>query len=367
MKISLLINILLFIGAAQGFLLVISLVSISRGNKKANRILASLLFIYSVIIFFHSLGEFQQAGVQTGGGRESHVIMFLIGPLFLYYTKALTNRTFTFRLKDLLHLLPCAGAFALNIFYPEEPYNYTQPAVIDQIVKWSLIIQGTIYLVITINILRKHASAVKDSFSSIDRINLSWLRFLTAANAIVWPIAFIVELYKSDSRDWNIIWLLVSILIYLIGYKAIKQPVIFSGEFIEADLDDKEEKKKYGKSSLSVEQADSIYLKLQQYMSEAKPYLEGNLTLPLLAKQLSVSVHHLSRIINERKGENFFEFINKYRVEEAKKMLKDPQKQNITIASIGLESGFNSLSSFNSVFKKNTNMTPSQYQKTGNN
>jgi AraC-like DNA-binding protein len=97
-------------------------------------------------------------------------------------------------------------------------------------------------------------------------------------------------------------------------------------------------------------------------MESSKPYVNPTLTLPALSKQMNVSPNHLSQVINEKMGRNFFEFINYYRVEEAKALLKSPGKQHLTLAAIGFESGFNSVSSFNSIFKKVTSRTPSQYR-----
>jgi AraC-like DNA-binding protein len=151
-------------------------------------------------------------------------------------------------------------------------------------------------------------------------------------------------------------------MIYLIGYMGLKQPEIFAGHLIEGASDSPEDKKKYKKSALTEDIAKKYQMKLQVYMQNQKPHLNSNITLPQLAQNLSISVHHLSQVINDKMNQNFFEFINQFRVEEAKKMLTDPQNNNLTIAAIGYESGFNSNSSFNSVFKKATGKTPSQYR-----
>ena len=98
-------------------------------------------------------------------------------------------------------------------------------------------------------------------------------------------------------------------------------------------------------------------------MESDKPYLDGDLTLAALADQLSISRHHLSQIINERLGLNFFEVVNRHRVEEAKRMLLDEAYQHLNIASIGFEAGFNSISALNAAFRKHAGMTPSQYRK----
>jgi len=96
-------------------------------------------------------------------------------------------------------------------------------------------------------------------------------------------------------------------------------------------------------------------------METEKPYLEPKLTLSSLADELEISANHLSQVINQYEEKNFFDFVNSYRVEEYKERATDPAYQNFSILAIALDSGFNSKSSFNQVFKKFTGKTPSQY------
>jgi AraC-like DNA-binding protein len=98
-------------------------------------------------------------------------------------------------------------------------------------------------------------------------------------------------------------------------------------------------------------------------MQSAKPYLEPELTLDELATQLSVKPKMLSQTINELLRQNFFEFINHYRIEEAKRLLTNPKDKKITVLEVMYEVGFNSKSSFNTIFKKNTGLTPSEFKK----
>ena len=97
-------------------------------------------------------------------------------------------------------------------------------------------------------------------------------------------------------------------------------------------------------------------------MNKNKPYLNSSITLNNLADLCNVTSHHLSQIINDRFEKNFFDFINCYRIEEAKLNLSDPEKANLTILAISNEVGFNSKSAFNTAFKKHTNTTPSQFR-----
>ena len=97
-------------------------------------------------------------------------------------------------------------------------------------------------------------------------------------------------------------------------------------------------------------------------MDKEKPYLNSTITLNDLSEKLAVSSHNLSEVINTRLQQSFFDFINTYRVEEVKKALTDPAKSHYTLLSIALDCGFNSKTSFNTVFKKHTRLTPSQYK-----
>ena len=103
--------------------------------------------------------------------------------------------------------------------------------------------------------------------------------------------------------------------------------------------------------------------RLLNYMQEKKPYLDAELTLSSLAKDLSISRSQLSALINEGMGDNFYDFINKYRVEEVKRLMVDPQVKNYNLLGIALEAGFKSKSTFNLIFKRFTGLTPTEYRK----
>ena len=75
-----------------------------------------------------------------------------------------------------------------------------------------------------------------------------------------------------------------------------------------------------------------------------------------------MSIHLLSQVINEQLGVNFFNFVNQYRVEEFKERLADPSNRNFSLLGIAFDSGFNSKSTFNRIFRNTTGLTPSRYR-----
>jgi ligand-binding sensor domain-containing protein/AraC-like DNA-binding protein len=123
------------------------------------------------------------------------------------------------------------------------------------------------------------------------------------------------------------------------------------------------QKIKYGTSSIDGERMDEACEALRALMEEEKVFLDPDLTLKKLAQRLAIHYNHLSRIINERYGESFNNYINRHRIEEAKKRLADPAFADKNILEIMLETGFYSKSTFNTAFRKFTGSSPSDYRK----
>ena len=119
--------------------------------------------------------------------------------------------------------------------------------------------------------------------------------------------------------------------------------------------------KKYQRSGLKNEDVADLVNKIRKYMVIKKPYLDRDLTIYNLSDQLRISRHTLSEVINEHMGMNFYNLVNEYRVKEVKQRMKDEDYRQLTILGIAYDSGFNSKSSFNTIFKEKTGLTPSQY------
>jgi AraC-like DNA-binding protein len=358
-----LLNILLFIGGAQGLLLSTALFSLRRGNVKANRILGVLLLFFSILILSHGAGHlYAQQDHSNKHQWLVHASFFIVAPILYFYSRALTQYDFRFRLKDALHFVPLFGAFISVLMLEDNSRHGESHLLVGNVLLALISLQMLAYVLRMLIILQTYTKTIQETYSSLEKINLHWLRFFVISQTVIWPIAFVIDIHKLGTGEMDFMWLLVSIFMYLIGYFGILQPEIFSGEFQQEQLSVQSGKKKYEKSALSPEQAEAILQRLQAFMQSSKPYVVPSLTLPALSKQLNISPHHLSQIINENLHKNFFEYINRFRVEEAKRLLKDPKNKHLTLSSIGLEAGFNSISSFNSIFKKVTSLTPSQYR-----
>ena len=121
--------------------------------------------------------------------------------------------------------------------------------------------------------------------------------------------------------------------------------------------------KKYERSGLKKNEALNILKVLIDYMKENKPYLKSDLTISNLSKEIYIPKHYISQVINEKLNKNFNTFINEYRVKEFKQRLVNPTNAHFTIIALAFESGFNSKTSFNMIFKKIEKVTPSEFRK----
>jgi AraC-like DNA-binding protein len=166
-------------------------------------------------------------------------------------------------------------------------------------------------------------------------------------------LILIVKLFYRDDTGDHLFAAYITISIYLISFQVIRQ----SGFFKQPSLIDQQ---KYKSSSLSRDDQSEILKRLKERMETEKPFLQTSFSLPDLAAQLKISTHQLSQVINDGLGKSFFEMTAEYRIEEAKRLLKE--KMNIKVEEIAEQVGYNSKSSFNTAFKKIVGVTPSEWR-----
>ncbi len=366
-------TILLLFAAAQGLFLVPVLFTQQRGNRRANRLLALLIMLFSLRL------------IETVGYWTKYLLVwphfmlataafpFLFGALLYFYARGLTAEDFHFRKWELLHFLPFVlHAGWLTSFYRlsseiklrilQQYIGVENPKFTSWFYFIFFLIQ-TLHMVfyagLTLRLLQQHSRPAKNGV--LEQISLRWLRNLTIgfSSFVLFTLLYVLwlQLGFPYSRTVDALVLIaMASQIYLIGYMTLRQPEIFSGALAIKNSP------KYEKSTLTPGRAETYLNKLLQLMETEKLFTNSDLKLQELADKLNISPHHLSQIINERRGQNFFDFLNQYRIAEAKKYLIDPEKQNYTILSIALEVGFNNKASFNTAFKKHTGMTPSQFR-----
>jgi len=185
---------------------------------------------------------------------------------------------------------------------------------------------------------------------------------------------FLLFIYYPNGHQFRYGFISLSLFVFWVAYNTPAfQPAVANFRYSSADLQSHEQTSmehavyhqnlKYLNSNLKDEDAQAISTKLQDLMRSAKPYLNPDLTINRLADILQCSRHHLSQVLNDKLHQSYNDYVNALRMEEARRMLLEPQYLEHKIASIAYESGFNSLSTFNEVFKKKVGKTPTEYRK----
>lgn len=225
-------------------------------------------------------------------------------------------------------------------------------------------LQTTIYMVVCFILILNYRKEIKHYFSSIEKLNLTWMLYVVGAFFIMWMIdliSFILSYMRMIGGTEEMYFAFFSILInfvfaVLIFYKALLHPEIFTG------ILKVESAPKYEQSKLSEEKKAEYLSRLERYFSQQKPFLNPSLTISDVASDLQISSKYISQIINESLHKNFYDFINSYRIEESKRLLLEDLKSDKTVLEILYDSGFNSKSAFNTAFKKHTGTTPTTYR-----
>ena len=245
----------------------------------------------------------------------------------------------------------------LVVEYPDIYYN-DDPLRLRKIVNELVMLQLTVYLVVSIIFISKSFRSLGISFFASGKKPLSWLRnFIFLMLAILITLVVVKSLFEADIGDY-LIGSLISLVIYATSFNVIRASDFFR-ENVPEQL---QQRKKYEKSALQEENKTIILERLKEIMEGDKEFRNPLISLPLISRKLNTPVHHISQVVNEKLDQSFFEMIASYRIEEAKKLLMDSGQERLTIEDIADEVGYNSKSAFNRSFKKQTGMTPSEFR-----
>jgi AraC-like DNA-binding protein len=397
----------LLLGVSHGAYLSYVLFKSNSRKNNANLVLSTFVLIFSLLLAFIFIDvlELTKQLPYIIGLNES--LTFLLGPLLYIYVVRLTSPCyqpinywhffpFVVATFGLLPFLMESNEFKLGFLYDLEPQSEKAEQYISLYeVKYNIIAIGLsyTYLLFVLFRLYKYKQLIKDNFSQIEKINLKWLSSITITLVILVFVWCLDEAIKYNAmlcieegvgvlcqQPWftserNIFFVEIGIVlcIYFMSLYGIKQPEVFHNKIIKTrqvgnnevkgkttDLLDKSADK-YKNSSLDLDLSLSVFDELRKLLDSSSSYLEPDFSLNQLSEQTGISKHHLSQAINQCAKQNFFDFINNLRIEQAKHLLKNNHQMNVL--DVSLAAGFNSRSSFYNAFKKYTLMTPTQYRK----
>ncbi len=299
----------------------------------------------------------------------------IVGPSTYLYARACTEEHFRLSRKIFWHFLPLLVHLITHyeFFLLDTPVrlaiqqNLYATGQLYEDFYWLIfkVFYTVIYFAFTAQIIYNYRRHLDDVASSIDKKYHRWLWFFSSSLLV--PILVFSFFVIRDARASSLNWFTFSIFIYLFSVyiAALFTPEIFHAfphQTTAPPVLEEPEKKKYTASKLQDEKKEALVDKLIRYIQSHSPYREQELTLAGLSDQVDIPVNYLSQIINESMNCTFLDFINQYRVEEAKVRLRDKDYAHYTIEAIAYEVGFNSKSAFYAAFKKFTNTTPSAFR-----
>ena len=329
------------LGVIHGLFLSIFLWIYTKGNTLSNKLLSLLLIVLSFrvgkSVFLEFAEQLDIKLVFTGLGT-----IMAIGPLFYLFAQSCVQKAKPFNNLNLTHFIPAVAGVCFGLWLTE-PDLETLPMWVFVTLFLIYYLHFIIYLVISLHYTRKHRSELNQDVYKL-------LCLLFYALLAIW-VAYVLNLF-DDTVPYIVGPVLYSVVAYVVSFEVIRQGYL-----------DKIDQTKYKTTPASEEQIDQLFHRALKVVVEEAQYANPELSLKSLSEAVHASPQMLSMVINQKSQKNFNSFVNTYRIQEATRLLQDSRYNNLTIAAIAFEVGFNSISSFNTAFKNQTGQTPQTYRK----
>jgi len=343
---------------------------LKKPNRQSNILLAAFLFSQIMLLFNAECFRYFRE-IYT---YSPHLFLigapfyFVAAPSFYLYVKSIAFSDFKLNKRHLAHTLPFLFVVIVftamyHIHSVETKRVLIESNTFYKSFRWYYSFIVNIYILgynlSALFILNSYRKKIKQEYSSVERINLSWLYFilygflLACCTSILSLFSFPFDINTRENISL-INFLAFFVFFNFIFFKALIQPDLFIGI----------KEIPWQKRPFLSKALEKKYLnKLLTFMNTEKPYLTPEITLLELSKQVSIPHRALSEIINNSLNQNFYDFINSYRIKESQRLFEKQENKNKTVLEILYAVGYNSKSSFNVAFKKYAGMTPSQFKK----
>ena len=347
--------------------------------KRANTILAISFLVITVSSFllFYLFLAFQKQSFQL---MRFYVplditLLTLVGPLIYFYVRQVLGTHIRLRSFTVwIHFVAIVPSIAYAIYFMLQPTNERVTILLQnfehncwqsQALTYFFLVQLSCYLVICFVIVQKQLKRSRFVVYDAFKMDVSWLRTYFVLNLIIMLLAIPVCAFMENDYSDTIVALLAlitqSIYIFI---KTIWQTEIFKEYAIDNQTAEPEpELPKVPTLLITEEMANGYITELTKIIKKKKLYLQSDLSIQDVADLSNIPVHHISNSINTLLQKSFTDFINEFRIDDAKRILQDPSTVKFTIEKIAFDCGFGSKQNFNSVFKKIVKATPSEYRK----
>lgn len=355
-------SIVFLIGTAQASLLAVALWR-RPVNAEANRVLAAWIALIGIDLAVKAMYLDAPSPGLLKPFRFVGLFPFLYGSLFYIYVRVLTEaRAFGWR--DCLHLVGFvvvvfmhAPFFAQDRLQTEVMWmaGTTQPQLPRLDI--ALYAYSLSYVIAGLVRVRRYRRELLRRRSDADRMSLHWIDAMALSQIVIWCIATAQWMVKMPWIDYLLIYGAVTAWVFIVGYLSLSQVAVIIEAVPEPTSTDSHD----APGSEDPRFAD-VESRLSQLMETQQLYREPALTIGQLAKRSGYPEYLVSAVINRRFDGNFWEYINRQRIEAARSCLADPSDVR-TILDIAYACGFTSKSTFNAAFKRQLGETPSAYRK----
>ncbi len=364
----------IIIGIISTFLTVlfaIFIFSVKAENKLSNRIFGAFLIINAVETSGFFIHDFIPTSARFSMFKDTS--FYLFSPLLYLYICSVCYSDFRLKKKHLWHLLP----FVIGNLIMTPRFYLGDSELLANLIPnitgtWEVITmhifihtQLVFYFTISFFVLKRAKSIFFENHSNNTIQAYKWLHQILLFWIAIISIALIKNILKYTNLEDPIfpffqMILIVAILMVSCWYilKALNNPDLFKGVDSKTKLTKDLLEETHHKS-----ENGAIINDLKLFMDKEEPYLNPSLSIRNLAQQMNIPVRELSIAINHDLNQHFFDFVNEYRIKRAMHLLRDTNQPKLTVLEILYDVGFNSKSSFNTAFKKYTNVTPTQYRK----
>lgn len=357
---------LFILTTAFSFLFFLLLIS-KKKKRQEHWFLASIFLLITInSLFVFSFSNAESDYYIPVFSEVNYAIPLIYGTLFWFYTKSIVVPEFKFGRKDFWHFIPFI-VFLIIILLPVFT-STTLPE--SNLIGYPLLklIINPIYLFGVLILLNRYRKNLLDESAYTDKINLMWLDWITVGAILLWLIAlggYFYSLSNPAVRPLLTDYIVLSFLgvyMFALAFVAFTKTDLFKQDNIryiqlsrdlEAPKSDQESHKDHS----------DIIQRLDEQVHSNQLFLDQELTIHKLANLTGIPKYKISKAINSEKQQNFFEYINTFRVQHVIERMKTGELKQMSLLGLALDSGFNSKASFNRIFKKITGQTPSQYYK----
>lgn len=330
------------------------LLSQGRGKRISNSLLASFLFILAI----HMSSNFAfDLRLSWPIPDLTNSYGFTYGPLIFLYVKSLVYKDFQLEVRNAIHLLPWIIIIGISYFI-------TIPTQISGI---SILISISAYIVFSFRLIKRFHLIIKNTQSRFDSIALSWMqRFLYGLIfiALIDTIHNLLAINNLVMENLFYGFLITALLFFVTSlvFHGLRQPELFQGISNEDEALANDAVSSYSSSKLPQKEIDAMAEMIQSYFNSNQPYRDSDLNIQKLAEMMGMNSRTISEVINRHFNQNFSDFVNSFRIQEAVSLLKNSDDKT-TVLEILYAVGFNSKSSFYTAFNLKMGMTPSEFKK----